>query len=176
MGGLWQITLREGRPLSAVELAPSGRLIKKTEPLWTIQDLCRRSGKSRRQIYRDIKSGKIKALGIFLREWLLDPSSLASLKPPPPSLPSLLPEFDSAALDLEALQDVVIGRILRFGGRDRLRWAFSYYGESAVKTLLLKSGARLLDPRTLRFWSLYFKLPVPPASRAAAKGRKWGGF
>lgn len=142
---------------------------------WTVRDICLRSGKSRRQIYRDIASGKIRPLGRFLGEWLLEPSSLAGLKPPPSSLASLFPEFDAAGFDLESARDEVLTRVLRFGGGDRLRWAFSYYGLSAVKRFVAEQGPSQLDAPTLGFWCLYFDLSRLRVKPGREKGRRWGG-
>lgn len=171
----WLIHMRGGRPVGAQRQGPSGELLQLYRAVWTVKDLCRRSGKSRRQIYRYIFSGKIRPLGRFLGEWLIEPSALARLKPPPPSLASLLPEYDSAALDLEAARDEILSRILLRGGRERLRWAFSYYGPPSIRRFVRERGGVRLDARSLRLWCLHFRLPEPMLQPEREKGRRWGG-
>ena len=175
MEPVWQIIIRGERAVSAARLGPSGEVVRRFERLWTIRDLCRRAGKSRRQVYRDMRAGKIRALGKFLGEWVLAPSALAGLNPPPGSIASLLPEYDLAALDPEEDRDLFLARILRFGGRERLRWAFSFYGAATVKGFVRERGARALDARSLSFWRLYFRLPRTPVPASVEKGRRWGG-
>lgn len=169
------ISLRNGRPVAAARLSPSGSELKRIDNPWTVRDFCRRSGKSRRQVYRYIALGKVRPLGRFLGEWLLEPSALARIKPPPASLAALLPEFDAASLDLEAARDEISARVLRFGGRDRLRWTFSYYGPPAMRRFVSERGPRLLDARSLRFWCVYFGLPRARIRPECEKGRRWGG-
>lgn len=171
----WELHLRGGRPVAAVRRGPSGEILHRADALWTVRDLCRRSGKSRRQVYRDIQAGKVRPLGRFLGEWLLEPAALARLKPPPASLASLFPEHDLAALDLERSREDVLTRVLRSGGRDRLRWAFAYFGRAAVRSFVREKGPDRLDARSLVFWQIFFGLPRVSVSAVRAKGRRWGG-
>ena len=49
----WSIILSGGRPSKAARLSPSGEVLEEFSPVWTLAELRARSGKSRRQIYRD---------------------------------------------------------------------------------------------------------------------------
>ncbi len=175
MSSLVQITLQDGHPRSLARLDESGKVLQKAQTVWGVAEFCRQARKSRRQLYRDIRHGKIKPLGKFLGEWLLDPSELVKLHPLPPSLASLLPEYDLGSLDPWGSADLLLARILRFGGRDRLRWAFSFYGEARIKRFIMEKGMRQLDPRSSGFWSCYFHLEPWRAAAATQKGRQWGG-
>jgi len=174
MRPLWQINFVGARPRSLLRLGSSGEVVRKAEPIWTVADFCRCARKSRRQVYRDIRAGRIRPLGKFLGEWLLEPSQLARLRPMPRSLPSLFPEYDIGAMDPWRFAELILPRILRFGGRERLRWAFSFYGEPRISAFVRERGARHLDPRSLGFWCAYFglRLRIP---RSRIKGRRWGG-
>jgi hypothetical protein len=171
----WSIILSGGRPSKAARLSPSGEVLEEVSPVWTLAELRARSGKSRRQIYRDLADGKIRALGKFLGEWLVTPSQLLALDPPPASCASLFPEYEMSELDPDRDRDAILSRILRFGGRDRLRWALSFYGEDSIEDFVVRSGARTLDARSLRLWCLYFGVKAAPSAREKSGGKRWGG-
>ena len=175
MDGLWHVILQNGRPISAMKMGGAGEVLRKADRVWTLSEFCRRSGKSRRQIYRDIKDGKVHPLSKFLDDWLVEPAELARILPPPADLASLMPEYDLAALDLDRERELVLSRVLRFGGRQRLRWAFSFYGPGLIKDFVAQRCAALLDPRSARFWCLYFGVRAASALPSRRKGRRWGG-
>ncbi len=174
MKGEWLLRFKDGRPLAAEELAPDGSLLRRVEPVWSLRDLCREWGKSRRQVYRDLKDGKAVAVGKFLGEWLL-----AAAPAPPSGVPEivaeLFPEYASGVLRPRAHRNLILARILSKGGPGRLRWAFARFGEAAVKRFVAERGPRDLDRRSLRFWGLYFGLPQARIPAARSKGREWGG-
>lgn len=172
----WQVTFKDGRPLAAVQMGADGKVLRKTEQFWTVGEFCRQAGKSRRQLYRDMRAKRILPLGKFLGEWLLEPSQLARLKPPPASLFTLFPEYEPGSLDLWKSRRVILPRILRFGGQDRLRWMLSFYGKENTMEFVRQHGAKALDPRSFKFWSLYFGLARRSAPAAVLKGRDWGGY
>lgn len=171
----WSLLLQDGVALSATQTGPAGKVLRRVEPVWTLKELCRRAGKSRRQIYRDLREGRLQALGKFLGEWLVDPAELRRLRPLPPSLASLLPEHGLSSLDPERDRDLLLSRVLRFGGRERLRWAFSFYGREALRGFVRDRGPALLEPRSYGFWRLYFGLRRRAMPPWRAKGRRWGG-
>ena len=175
MSQQWTIILRDGSPVSATQTDPSGGVLRRVEPVWTLKELCRRAGKSRRQIYRDLREGRLQALGKFLGEWLVDAAELHRLRPLPPSLASVLPEYETSVLDPERDRDLLLSRILRFGGRERLRWAFSFYGRDALRRFVREKAPTLLDRRSYGFWRLIFALPSQPCPKRRLKGRRWGG-
>ncbi|MBI5208894.1 MAG: hypothetical protein HY927_02850 [Elusimicrobia bacterium] len=173
MDSTWTLRFKAGLPAAAEEIV-DGKISRRFEPVWTVQELCRRWRKSRRQVYRYIREGRVRAVGKFLGEWLVEaaePPSDAVL----PGVCELLPGHDAKSLKVRAHRDLILGRVLSIGGKERIRWAFSTYGDRTIKRFVAERGPRDLDPRSLRFWSLYFNLPVRLVSAARAKGRDWGG-
>ncbi|MBI4057505.1 MAG: hypothetical protein HY399_08180 [Elusimicrobia bacterium] len=176
MDRIWQITLTDKIPLSVVLLNNHGKVLRRSDHILTSNAFCRLARKSRRQLYRDMRAGRVRPLGKFLGEWLLESSELERLKPIPTDLASLFPEYDLHSMDLWNSKNIILSRVLRFGGKDRIRWAFSFYGVEEIKQFIRKAGERTLDRRSLQLWSLCFNLPPIAISPMRTKGREWGGF
>lgn len=172
--GEWTIRFKDGRPVAAEETLPDGSLLRRIEPVLSLRELCRSRGKSRRQAYRDLADGRLRSIGKFLGEWLLEAAEPAG-RGVPESVGELFPEFKPADLKVRAHRDLILSRILSLGGRSRLRWAFSSYGEAGLRRFVANHGPRRLDARSLGFWALFFGLPRPRITQARAKGREWGG-
>jgi len=144
----------------------------------TLTEAARRSRRSRRQLYRDIASGRVRALGRFGREWLVAGSSL-----PPPrgrglpgALGPLFPEVPIGRLDPVREQPMVLARILEGGNREEVRWALRRYGRPALVRFLREDGPARLSPKALLFWGLTFKTKTSgPARDWREAGRRlWG--
>src|SRR5262245_18209777 len=110
----WEIVLDDHVPVTAIRRSDAGEVQGPVEHPMTVLDVAKRTRRSRRQVYRDLRAGRIRPFGKFLGEWLIDPRELARLWPPPKSLASLLPEYDLASLDLDHHADLLLSRICRF--------------------------------------------------------------
>ncbi len=66
----------------------------------------------------------------------------------------LFPEFDIKSIDLDKHSDIVIERILRYGGVKEIRWLFKNYSKEKVKEFLRIKGKKRLDKRDYNFWEI----------------------
>lgn len=152
-GGLWLRVAGE-RPARVCSVADAGR----------------RLGKTRRQIYRYLRSGWLENHGKFLGEWLLEEKSVARLAASPPQtqplprrLKPLFPEYDLTRLNAGKDRNFLLGRVLDEGGLEDLRWLMRRYPPPVIRRFIRDEGALRLSPRSRRLWSLYFKARPRPA-------------
>lgn len=61
------------------------------------------------------------------------------------------------SLDKSAHKQFIVKRILQFGDMDDLRWALTFYGYDAVRSIFLFSTGQL-DKKSRNFWRLYFHI------------------
>ncbi|MEK7858063.1 MAG: helix-turn-helix domain-containing protein [Elusimicrobiota bacterium] len=138
----------------------------------TVAAACRRLRRTRRQVYRLMKAGRLGPPEKMLGGWLLDQSAVESLaqapltaQPLPARLKPLLPEYDPKALNAGKDGVLIISRVLEGGGREDLRWLLKRYPRREIRRVVEEEGSRLLSARSRRLWSLVFKVtPRPLAS------------
>ena len=149
------------------------KLLLKTTPeqppqkVLTVSQTSRLLKRSRRQIYRYIRESRLTSYGKFLGEWLLNKEEvirMASFPAHPHALPKsfrpMFPEYDLKDLNPGRDRVLVLSRLLEQGSRRELRWIFQRYKKREILNFLMEDGARLLSPRTLNFWQLYFGIQV----------------
>jgi hypothetical protein len=151
-----------------------GSLILRTKgrtcKVCTVSETAHILKRTRRQVYRYIVCGALEPEVKILGEWLLDVSDVKkfalvplSVQPLPKKLKSLFPEYDISKINAGRDRTLIISRVLENGGTDEIKWLFSRYSHSELADFLEKDGARLLNSRSLRLWSLVLGVkPKPP--------------
>lgn len=151
----------------------------------------RRLGKSRRQVYRYMKSGLLPACGKFLGEWLFSPEEVAHLKRllawgrlrsgekrrarVPDWLSPLFPEFDTIRLHPFRDAPVILERVLERGDLRAARWAIRIYPRSWWIRFMRRRAGRTLSGRSRAFWAAFLGIPTPAEHPWSGMGRAWGG-
>lgn len=143
----------------------------RTREVRTVAQAARTLKRTRRQVYRYIETGLLKPETKLLGEWLLDAAELEraaarplAVQPLPKKLGHLFPEYDLSRLNAGRDSTLVIARVLENGGRDEIKWVFKRYTRGELSAFIAEDGARLLNPRSLRLWSLVLGAkprPVP---------------
>lgn len=151
----------------ALSLKAGGR----TRAVCTVSQAARILGRTRRQVYRYIKTGLLKPETKLLGEWLLDAAEVErsarsplAVQPLPKMLGPLFPEYDISKINAGRDKTLVISRVLENGGLDEIKWAFKRYSRGELSAFVVEDGARLLGSRSLRLWSLVLGAkpkPVP---------------
>jgi hypothetical protein len=77
---------------------------------------------------------------------------------------SLFWDYPGRRLSLVRDRELVIRRILAEGGLLHVRFLRSRVGDEAIRQVLLRSEARGLSPRRIRFWQLLLSIPAPRAN------------
>lgn len=137
----------------------------------TVGAACRILRRSRRQVYRLMRAGRLGPLEKMLGEWLLDLAAVESLarapltaQPLPGRLKPLFPEYEPKALNAGQDSVLVISRVLEGGGREDLRWLLKRYPSREIRRVIEEDGSRLLSARSLGLWALVFKATPRPLS------------
>jgi len=135
----------------------------------TVAAACRRLRRTRRQVYRLLKAGRLGSPEMLLGEWLLDWAAVEGLsraplavQPLPGRLKPLFPEYETKALNAGKDAVLVISRVLESGGREDLRWLLGRYPNRTIRRVLEEEGGRLLSARSRRLWSLVFQATPRP--------------
>lgn len=147
-GRLWHKALGQGR---AVEVC-------------TIQEACKVLRRTRRQVYRYIADRALNAPGKFLGEWLVERRSVIRLAKSPPSvqripakLQPLFPEYELSMLNAGTDRVLILSRVLESGTLEDLRWVLKRYSKQEMTQFIVEDGPRLLSPRSLKLWELFFQ-------------------
>lgn len=147
----------------------------------TVVTACARLRRTRRQVYRLIKAGRLGLPEKIMGEWLLDLVAVESLarsplatQPLPRRLQPLFPEYNPKALNAGTDGVLIISRVLEAGGREDLRWLLQRYTGQEIERVIAEEGSRLLSPRSRRLWSLVFKVTPQPLA-AWRQADPWRG-
>lgn len=142
----------------------------RTAKVCTARQAGRILNRGRRQIYRYIENGLLKPKAKLLGEWLLDLAEVekAAKRPPavqplPKKLAPLFPEYDISRINAGRDKTLVIARVLESGGQGEIKWLFKRYSRGELSGFIKEDGIRLLNPRSLRLWSLVLKAKPKPA-------------
>ncbi|MBI3297458.1 MAG: hypothetical protein HYZ75_04805 [Elusimicrobia bacterium] len=142
---------------------PDGRF-----PVLTAAQAARRLGRSRRQVYRLLKSGDLVLRAKALGECLIDEPSVNRLKastrtrqPLPAALAPLFPEYSLRSLNAGTDRDLVLARVVESGGEKAVAWALRRYGRPAVRSFVRRRGSSL-SPRSLAFWESFLGVRALP--------------
>lgn len=156
-----------------------GQPPERLQPVLTVQEICRSFRKSRRQVYRYIRSGRIKASARILGQWLFSEEEARRFRAM--DIPSFLRPFfwDARVSDLSAAhhRDFILGRLLEWGDRRALKWVFRTYSKESILDFLGERGTGLLSKRSWNFWSIQFgsRPKVRFKKSWRQMGRRWGG-
>lgn len=157
-----------------------GRSGDRIEPLLTVQQVCRRLKKSRRQVYRYLRAGRLTACARILGQWLFDAQQMdrfneASL---PASFRRFFWDVPLSSLSVERHRDFILGRLLEWGDREALRWVVRSYSPDVLREFLRGRGSEILSERNQRFWASVLELKrFESATRSwRRRGRAWGGM
>ena len=168
------------RPLRLKRLGGGGRAGETIAPLLTVQEVCRRLKKSRRQVYRYLRAGRLTACARILGQWLFDPRALERWeeKSLPPSFRRFFWDTPLSGLSVDAHRDFILGRLLERGDREALRWAVRTYPRVSLEEFLRGRGRDLLSRRSWNFWTLVLGLDRRGHPRRSWRraGRRWGGI
>lgn len=140
------------------------------KPVLTVTEVCRRLHKSRRQIYRYLRSGRLKPAAHVLGQWLFAESVIGQVTAQgvPGVVRRVFWDVDPSGLSLDRDRDFVIERVLEYGGQQALCWLFQAYPRSTVALFLRSQGGRRLSERAWRFWALQLRV-----SGRRARRRSW---
>lgn len=179
MNTTWTLT---GSPQGLIELTyrpPTGHPLT-VKPVLTVDDLCRRFRRSRRQIYRYVQAGRLQPCARVLGQWLFSPTELHQFQTH--QLPTFLRSFfwDTRLADLSAEhhREFILNRLLELGDRRALQWVLRTYPRPALLDFLDGRGKDALSRRAWSFWHSYLQ-GIPTRRRPASwrwEGRPWGGI
>src|SRR4051794_18360297 len=100
----------------------------------TVATACKRLRRTRRQVYRLMKAGRLGPVEKMLGEWLLDQAAVEDLaraplspQPLPARLRPLFPEYGLKTLNAGRDSVLIISRVLEGGGREDVRWLLKRY-------------------------------------------------
>ncbi len=138
-------------------------------PAVTLSELSRRLRRSRRQVYRYLRDGKLVPLGRVMGEWLVQERGAiyatgGAGKPSDPVPVSARIHFPEYHLeDLHPVCDaaVLVPRILDNGDSAAARWLLRQYSRAWLKRWMRNEGWQL-SRRSARFWSWWLGVPMPP--------------
>jgi len=168
-GRLLRLTYRLGRREAATSVAP----------VLTVREACRRLGKSRRQVYRYMRTGRLQPCAQVLGQWLFAQAAVEDLerRPIPSTLRRFFWDVRLADLSIDRHREFILGRLLEDGDRQALHWVCRTYPRRAVVDFLRDRGAALLSRRAWVFWSLAYGLDTRAGGRSSwrRRGRAWGG-
>lgn len=181
MKSTWHLAGEGRRLLSLAYSSEKGQGERKVSPVLSVGDVCRLLRRSRRQVYRYINGGNLKPCARIMDQWLFAKGEVERFQRDKLPL-SFRPLFWDAKLsdvDPRSHRDFVLSRILEYGDRDAIRWAFHEYPRREFMDFLKKGASRLLSRRSLVFWTSYLgvKFPAYPARRDwQQQARRWGGL
>lgn len=149
-------------------------------PVVTVREACRRLGKSRRQVYRYVRTGRLQPCAKVLDQWLFTPQEvdLARGSGLPGALRKFFWDVKLSSLSVEHHRDFILARLLELGDWDAARWVFRTYPRSELIEFLNSRGAEVLSKRNWSFWAVQARGPscgAPPRSWRR-RGRAWGGL
>lgn len=169
-----------GQEACCLTFPAKGRAPAKTvRPVLTGKEVCRRLGKSRRQVYRYLKTGRLRPCARILDQWLFDLEEIVRFQAG--GVPSRLRTFfwDVPVGDLSPVhhRDFILARLLEFGDREAIQWLFRTYSKDEIVRFLKERGAYQLSKRSWGFWADLFGVAAASPKRALwhRGGRRWGG-
>ena len=149
------------------------------QPVLTTRDVCARLHKSRRQLYRYLRTGRLRPCARVWGQWLfakLDVDRFTQTGVPM-NLRRFFWDVRLSTLSAEGHRDFILSRILEYGDRDASKWARRTYPRAELVAFLLGRGADILSKRAWHFWAV--QLGVKPTQRRKeswrARGRVLGG-
>lgn len=175
----WELKGEGEKAQSLIRLSASGRPLEEIRPLLIVQEVCRHLGRSRRQLYRYLKAGRIQPCARILNQWLfsLDEVHRFRIEKVPRFLKRHFWDVRLSDLSVTHHRDFILARLLEGGDRRALRWVLRSYPRDSILDFLRRRGTALLSERSWHFWTL--QLGISSTVREAVswrrRGRHWGG-
>lgn len=134
----------------------AGRPAETVRPVLTVQEVGRLLRRSRRQIYRYLRAGRLRPCARILGQWLFGPEEVRRFREGglPRFLRPLFWDVRLADLSAEHHRDFILARLLESGDRRALRWLLQAYPRGAIRDFLERRGRRVLSRRAWNFCAL----------------------
>jgi len=179
---------------SWTEVAGDRRPRRMVHPVLTVRQVCRSLRKSRRQVYRYMKTGLLVPCARILGQWLFAPEEtrLFSKRQIPRFLKPYFWDTRLSNLSVDRHRPFILGRILESGDQKAVSWALRTYPSAEISSFLRGHGKEVLSQRTWNFWALLLGGGAPRhGTRPGAghgrwpgrqgfswrhRGRRWGGL
>lgn len=163
-----RLTYRQGR----------GQPETTVSPILTVADVCHSLRKSRRQVYRYLRTGRLRPCARVLGQWLFAQTEMDRFAQTrlPRVLRTCFWDTPLSSLSVDHHRDFILARVLEVGDWRALDWIFRTYPRSVVRAFLKGRGADRLSARTWHFWAIQVGLKT--AGRRVSwriRGRSWGG-
>lgn len=147
-------------------------------PVLTVQEVCRTLKKSRRQIYRYLRAGRLRPCGRVLGQWFFSEKEIQEFQQGgvPPALKPFFWDVRISDLSVDHHQEFILGRLLEEGDPRALRWLFRSYSRDQIFDFLSKRGTELLSKRSWHFWTLQLGRGLQGRRRQKSwrqSGRRW---
>lgn len=149
-------------------------------PVLIVREVCQRLRKSRRQIYRYMRLGRLRPCAKVLDQWLFAPQEVERCRRAgvPRTLRGFFWDVQLSSLSADHHRDFILARLLEVGDWHAVRWIFQTYPRQELIDFLKHRGAEVLSRRSWSFWAT--QLGAPPRGTAQRswrhRGRLWGGL
>ena len=176
----YTITMTGDRVLRMAPRQADGRTEQVVREVCTVAEVCRRLRKSRRQVYRYLRTERLKPCARILGQWLFAGSDVDRFAQQ--RLPNLLRPFfwDArlSSLSVDRHREFILARLLEFGDRRAVAWALRAYPREHLASFLNGRGRALLSRRAWRFWASLIGLKPLKLGRPAWRRRaySWRGL
>lgn len=179
MGLAWLLAETDQRVRRLRYRTPEGRTTT-VQPALTVREVCHVLRKSRRQVYRYLRQGRLRPCLKVLDQWLFAQGEVDRCASR--GVPSILKPFfwdvGLSSLSVEHHRDFILARLLEFGDRAAMRWVVGQYRRAELVDFLTHRGADVLSSRSYAFWAGHWGLarPGPSSHSWRRQGRRWGGL
>ncbi len=174
MNPTYVVTVKGDRVFQVRRDETSGRPGEVVTGVCTVREVCRRLGKSRRQVYRYLRTGRLAPYARVLGQWLFSDESIAQWSPSRHRLPRRFQAYfwdtELSTVSPERHRAFILGRVLEYGDRDAIRWVLRTYPKPVMVEFLRGRGKAVLSPRTWHFWAAHVGL-----GRHRPLRSHWGG-
>ena len=170
----WSPGLARGAPQA------EGQTEQVVREVCTVAEVCRRLRKSRRQVYRYLRTERLKPCARILGQWLFARSDVDRFEQQ--RLPTMLRPFfwdvRLSSVSADRHSDFILARLLEFGDRRAVAWAFQRYPRERLIAFLNGRGRELLSRRAWRLWASLVGLKPLKDVRSVWRRRasRWGGL
>ena len=89
----------------------------------------------------------------------------------PATLARLFWDYPWRSLRLDRHRDLVVRRVAAEGGLREIRALRARFDDASIRAVILRTGARGLSPRRIRFWQLVLDVPATHADAWVRQAR-----
>ncbi len=180
MNPTYVVTVKGDQILQIRRGGETGRADQVVVGVCTVRDVCRRLHKSRRQVYRYLREGRLSPCARVLGQWLFSAASVEQWTPSRHIPNRLRPYFwdtEFSTILPERHRDFILSRILEHGDLEAVRWALRTYPKPLIIDFLRGRGKAVLSQRAWHFWASHVRLARCGAPRPdwRSRGRLLGG-